>query len=374
MTTQIVAPQPGNKTESRTRFQSLWADSEKLRMENSQLESDLDELVERIETEILEAERALGEAMRAAVYRQLDFAQKKSLLKWQRFELGAWIDEHLTFLSRSGLVDEPLRNKLAEVRAQELGISIDSDSELSPAEQMDEYFQAQAEDFFAQAEYESSEESVLGATFDDIDEFLDPDSDELDELELIELLRRIRQDQIDQASAPSPETGKSGSRSISDKVFKRIFRQTAAALHPDRESDAERRHEKHVLMSDLLRARKDFDLMTMIRLHEEYATADSELSTDDQKELEQVLCEYLVQQKKRRDEIIHQTPFHHMAYQDFYSKNSTTVTKKINAHVKAIDKQRLELMNFVEQVKTLKMLKEVLKERYDSDPFRDMLF
>ena len=363
MTTQSIIRQAGNKGETRTRFQRLWADSEKLHKENLQLESDLDDLVKRIEAEILEAERGLAEAMRAALDRQLDFAQKKSLLKWQRFELRAWIDEHLTFLSKSGLLDEPLLNKLAVVRAVELGIDIDPDSELSPAEQLDAYFQPQEDELCSSGAPETPEETDLDASIDEMYEFSDVDWDELD--------------QFDQASDSHSEFSKLGSKTsskpVSDQVFKRIFRQTAAALHPDRETDAERRREKDALMSELLKARKEFDLVTMVRLHNEYANADSELSISDQKELEQVLCEYLVQQHQHRDEIIHRSPIHHIAYTDFYSKSATTVTRRINAHVRTIDERRSDLINFVEQVKTLKMLKEVLKERYDSYPFRDML-
>jgi len=127
-------------------------------------------------------------------------------------------------------------------------------------------------------------------------------------------------------------------------------------------------------MSELLKARKEFDLITMVRLHKEYANADSELSVDDQKELEQVLLEYMAQQKQRLYEITHQTPFHQLAYQDFYSKNAATVTRKINAHIKKIDRQRLDLIDFVENVKTLKKLKELLEKRYDADPFRGIGF
>jgi len=377
MSARSITRQPSGQRKSETRFQRLWVKSEKLREDNLQLESELGKLVQRIESEILVAERDLGEAVRAAVFHQLDFAQKKSLLKWQRMELGYWIDEHLEFLSNSGLLDESLQNKLAETSAVELGISLDPESGLSPAEQLNEYFEAQEARLAEQADLsdavesgDSTQDDLLGG----VDELLGLDSEELDEIELIELLRRIEQDQYDQPPFESTDRIESSSKPISDQVFKRLFRQTAAALHPDRESDAARQREKHELMSELLKARKEFDLMTMLRLHEEYANADSELGVDDQNELEQVLHEYIAQQQQRQQEIIHQTPFHYLAYRDFYSKNAATVTRKINAHIKTIDRQRCDLIDFVENVKTLKKLKEWLEKRYDSDPLRDIRF
>ena len=75
--------------------------------------------------------------------------------------------------------------------------------------------------------------------------------------------------------------------SINDDVFKRLFRQTAAALHPDREKDEDRRKEKHVLMSHLLKASKERDLISIVKLHERHASATSTLSGDDEQALEE---------------------------------------------------------------------------------------
>lgn len=373
MNMQSIAPQKQSKKRTQSRFQRLWAEAEGLAKENLKLEKELDVLVQRIDSEVFKAERELGETIREVVYRQLDFAQKKSLLKWQRAELSEWIDDNLSELVAMGLLDEPLQNKLAELRATELGIELDQNSELSPVEQLEKHFEDESAQFRRQ--FETPAENNTTADLLDEDEEDDGDgvddcNDTMEEEELAELLRRLHEEFDDHDRIEIPEPQKRADKLISDAVFKRLFRQTATALHPDKESNEERRREKHGLMSQLLKARKEYDLITILQLHEQHAMAASELNGDDQQELEQVLVEYLNQQQRRLDEIVHQSPMHHMAFTEFYHMRPATVTRRINAHVGKIGKKRQGLLDFIGNVKTLKRLKEVLAERYESHVFR----
>ena len=68
----------------------------------------------------------MGLVIRQFVYRQLEFAQRKSLLKWQREVLSEWIEENLSHLMDMGLLDEPLQNEIARLRAFEMGIVLDT--------------------------------------------------------------------------------------------------------------------------------------------------------------------------------------------------------------------------------------------------------
>lgn len=353
-----------------SRFQRLWAEAETLATENIELEQQLDVLVRRIESEVFEAEIQLGEVIRQVVHRQLDFAQKKSLLKWHRAELTQWIDDNLAELVAMGLLDEPLQNKLAALRAAEMEIKIDPDSELSASEQLEQYFEEDARRFRERLEQADGDTTENEDLFGSDEDGFDFEDDEEEEALLAELLQRLRDENEEQSHSEISDSRGPADKSISDAVFKRLFRQTATALHPDKESDEGRRQQKHHLMSKLLKARKDHDLITILRLHEEYAQAESDLSSDDQQELEQVLVQYLSQQQNRLEEIIRQSPMHHMAYCQFYDNKPATVTRRINAHVNKVDKKRLGLLDFMDQVNTLKRLKEVLAERYESHMFR----
>ena len=51
--------------------------------------------------------------------------------QWQREELNDWLNENLSELVAMGLLDDPLQNKLAQLRASRMGIDLDPDSDFS---------------------------------------------------------------------------------------------------------------------------------------------------------------------------------------------------------------------------------------------------
>ncbi len=369
MSTQSIARRKRGNQKTESRFQQLWAEASSLAKENLELEAELDALVRRVDTEIVQVERQLGEAIQQVVHRQLDFAQRKSLLKWQRAELDQWIDENLQELSAMGLIDDALHNKLAALQAAKMGVDIDPDSDLSAAEQLEKHLEEDAATYRKQFEDEDIDlDDTLDDMYGDEDEsYLD--EDDLEDDNLAELLRRLNAEFGDQNQFER-RAEQPAKKPIDDAVFKRLFRQTAAALHPDKESDEGRRQEKHELMSQLLKARKEYDLITILRLHEEHATAESGLKAEDEQALEQILVEYLNQQQRRTDEIIWQSPMHHMAFTEFYHKKSATVTRRIKTHLAKVEKKRQGLLAFMTDVKTLKTLKQVLAERYEEQMAR----
>lgn len=373
MNSQVIAPGKRATKRSQSRFQRLWAEAESVARENDKLNNELDALVQRIGADVGKAESALGRAVRLAVHRQLDFAEKKSLLKWQRAELSDWIDEHLQELLNLGELDEALQNRLAALRARELNVELDESSELSPVEQMRAYLDKQIADELKESNGKHADED--NGWFDDTEaeEMSISDVDyQDDEEELAELLRRLHEefDQEGGAQTQSESSDNQESRAnLDDAVFKRLFRQTAAALHPDKEIDPVRQREKHELMSELLKARKERDLITILRLHEQYASADSGLSTTDEQQLEQVLVAYLGQQRERMDDIVHRSPMHRWVFQEFYHENPATTNCRVKAHIKKIDTRREGLNVFVTRVKTLQKLKELLADRYERHRF-----
>ncbi|MFK7857369.1 MAG: hypothetical protein AB8B64_01030 [Granulosicoccus sp.] len=368
MNSQAIARGKGPNKRVQSRFQRLWAEAEAAAGDNEKLDIELDTLVQRVGIDVGKAESALADTLRKTVHRQLDFAEKKSLLKWQRAELSEWIDEYLNQLMELGQLDEALQNRLAVLRARELDLELDHDSTLSPVEQLRVYM-----DQLVAEELEQFNGVRLDEDWFDDDDEIPPSGAnyEDDEEDLDELLKRLHEEFAkDNGVSPEPDvdTGKPG-RILDDAVFKRLFRQTAAALHPDKETNPDRQREKHVLMSDLLRARKERDLIAVLHLHEKYASANSDLSTKDEQQLEEVLIAYLSQQRERMEDIVHRSPMHQWVFHEIYHKNPSTVKRRMNAYIKKIDMRRQGLEVFVTRIRTLKMLKELLVERYERHRF-----
>lgn len=352
MNSPTLSKRAPGQPKSQSRFHRLWAEAEELALENETLHTELEALVRRVGIEVGGAERELGKTVRQAVHRQLDFSEKKSLLKWQRAELSEWVDELLEQLMSMGELDEELQNRLAVMRAREMGVALDENSKSTAAEQLREHMEQQ---------------------FADEEAFAPDDQDYLDdEDDLEELLRRLQEQFEERNEAPPPPPSadtKAKKTDLDDTVFKRLFRQTAAALHPDKEADPERQREKNELMAELLRARKERDLINIVRLHEQHASAESDLTATDEEQLEEVLIDYLSQQRQRMDSIVHHSPMHEFVYQEFYHNNPATVKKRIKAHIKKIESRREGFALFVDRVKTLKALKEILADRYDENRY-----
>lgn len=279
----------------------------------------LDELVARVESDIVPVERDVGALIRQVLERQLDFSTRKTLRKWQKAELEHRIAALVGDLVSMDLLDPVMHERLALRLAAAKGIQLDTDSALSIAEQLDN--------------------------------FLDHDHDPAD---FAEQWWNIPETQAVHGSA-TPACPDSS-------VFKRLFRQAAAALHPDKESDSDKLTEKHELMVQLLRAREERDLITLLRLHERYATVASGLSSADESQLEAILLEQLDVLQARREAMIHKSRLHFMAFQRFHDSDTAKVDYRIAFHIEKLERRKAPLCRFLSEVRTLKDLQELLSQ------------
>ncbi|NND93133.1 MAG: hypothetical protein HKN42_19915 [Granulosicoccus sp.] len=350
----------------KTRFQRLWEESETLSGENAALEIALDALALRIGSEVLPAQQDMGNAIRQVVDRQLDLNERKTLLQWQRKELRQWTDAHVSDLLAMGLLDDRLRDRLALREAVALGIELDPQSKLSAADQLERHFRdAMRVRDQPVDEVAGDRDDVLEQDFDGENHRGGEDEDGWSDSDSVEELFRRMYDEAGQDTAPD-HVNPGRPVAIDDSVFKRLFRQTAAALHPDKEHDAQLQVEKHELMSQLLKARKERDLISLLRLHERHAVADSSLSSADEKRLEGVLLQSIDEQHNRMDDIIRKSPMHYLAFSQFYDQQPSVVELNIASHLQQIDRKKHTMLDFVDEVRTLKRLKELLRERYDA--------
>ncbi len=83
----VNAPSGRQSDKHPSRFQELWAQAMTTTADIAALTSDLDNLVARVESEIVPVEREVGALIRQVLERQLDFSTRKTLRKWQRAEL-----------------------------------------------------------------------------------------------------------------------------------------------------------------------------------------------------------------------------------------------------------------------------------------------
>lgn len=359
------------------------------------------------------------------LHKLLTLGQRKSLAQWQRVALDQCINELLQEMQHYALVDQILLDDMARYDAFRLGITLEDEEIAPPAEQLMDIFKRQQEADEAaaknmrdtraarkQAAQEDAEQRVEHM----LDRQLGPEpeppenrliktedlwQDELNqELEqqrakyrearaalrkelLDELLEAIDQqfesDEMDsdedeetfdfnfdeEGAYSDPEPIPPNAPKITNQIFQRLFRSTAAKLHPDREPDAAIRQVKQSLIGDLLKARKKGDVMTLLALHQEYVGGHETRSKADEKQLVVALEHQVNELKTEKEHIAQQSPLHQMAYQRFYSPSKNKVDKAIAKHLAQVSQDKIDIELMAKDIRSLKTLKPWLEQRYD---------
>lgn len=396
-----------------SRFHKLWNQAEKLKKENEIFRNQLDALVQRMQTEILPVEREAAAEQVPLLKRLLTLGQRKSLSQWQRHELFEWIMELVGPLQSSGQMTSELQDDIARFNAFNHGIKLDEDSEESLSEQVDNHVKREAESFdegpFGEtpeqlrARIEAEVEQILDDTLgpppkkpEDQPPVFDLFEDELADAQQqayedyftrrAQLREQLIEDELAEAESgpedpfddfdpfsgkdwadPDPQFDEPDTESpaLSSEVFTRLFRTTAAVLHPDREPDDARRETNHQLMSELLKARKQGDVMTVLSLYQEHVGGDSGLSGKDEKQLIAALQHQIQTLKMERDEYSFSSPMHRTAFDIFYTKSRKKTDDAFRNHIEHIKNAGKQAGKLAAEIKSLKTLKPYLEERYE---------
>ncbi|EIC4352141.1 J domain-containing protein [Salmonella enterica] len=104
----------------------------------------------------------------------------------------------------------------------------------------------------------------------------------------------------------------------------KIYRQVARVVHPDRESDPLRKEEKHRLMQQLVKARNEGDVITLVKMYGEFVPA-GDISLDSEA-LEHV--EHLLLMRLRMLNNIHRDIFNGQGFKTCVWKQFTASSKK----------------------------------------------
>jgi len=353
-----LATLTGEDDEPPSRFQELWNEAERLKRENVALEGELDQLVQRIRNSVGPIEMDMGRAMRVQIDRLIVFGQRQSLAQWQLHVLDDWIMSSMDCLQSLGLVDDELSDSMAKLQAQTLGFEIDSDSELSASEQLAMYMEEQVKDMDTQLDDDDSTDGL-----DDDQDILKWYEEQFSDSEF----ESIDSEHVDADSVPSDTTFESDPTDTTkpQMVFKTLFHRVARALHPDKETDPQQREFKQALMTQLLEARRQRDLMQVFQLYQEHVDDTAAFDEREFAELEKVLCQYIELESQRQIEITTKSQLHDIAYTQFYSDDPNEVDRAIAEKIEDIKQRKSEIEIFSENVTSLKKLRPYLEDRFE---------
>jgi len=365
VTVHSTKPRKAKRSKVQARFDKLRERIEREQKKNDKLSRELDELARWLAAQRKEIERDVVDASHRLGARLIEFFKRKSLSEWHREELVEWISEMREQVSA---IDPDAGAELHQRFVEAVSTHLDMSEEEMEA-RFREHFEGDDAEFDSDGEDEF-EDDVQPDLFGDEE---DPSAE----------AGWNRQDERAWEAGPAEEAVAADSRLADAGWLRRLFRRAAQALHPDRETDPDQRAHKHERMQELLRAREDGDVLTMLALYAE-ASGDEELALAET-EMKQA-CELMEQRLERlqheRTEITGKSPLHAWAHHEFYRVGRKTREQKIRRWEREAQAEARESVRIVDELKNLKVLKAHLSRRReqkyeelkDLDDFLDSLF
>lgn len=336
-------------TRDQDRFNNLWQAVKKKQARNEKLKQDMDALMATYTAKVMPVELGIEEPLILLARRLVDFASRKSLANWQRSELQDWITETLHEVSQYNAAEaDAISQDYNQVIADYYDISVE---ELTGPQEIDDEMDAIISEAF-ESMHENEESPFEQASIFGFD-----DDEEADAF-------------FEHAEAEANVGADRKEQPINEKWIRNLFRRTARALHPDKEQDPDKRLAKQKLMTTLLDARDQQDIMTMMMLYNEHAD-DNVLSLEPDEI--QSLCDLLEKQKDKLDmdrmALIDESPMHHAVHQKLYATSQKARERKLKEHLDEVHASIKRKFKLVEYLRNLSHLKIILEERYEDQRY-----
>lgn len=330
---------PSESNKGQIRFNKLWQEVKKKQARNEKLKQDMDALLATYTQKVMPVELEIEEPLILLARRLVEFASRKSLADWQRGELQDWITETLHEVSQYNAAEaESISNDYNQVIA--------------------EYYNIPVEELTGPPDIEDETHEAMHEAFESIN--ADDES----------AFDQQQEDLFDDAEGQPTAGAERHDQPINETWIRNLFRRTARALHPDKEQDPEQRTHKQKLMTQLLDARDQQDIMTMMMLYNEHVE-DGELSLEPE-EIE-TLCDLLEKQKEILDQdrfaLIDESPMHYAVHDKLYAVSQKARDRKLKEHLDDVHASIKRKFKLVEYLRNLTNLKVVLEERYDEQHY-----
>lgn len=328
-------------------FQTLWSEAIAAKRHNQEFKAVLETLVERLKDDVVPVEVELGSYLHKVLDKQLAFSKRRTLSKRHRVELHRWMDETVRCIKQMGDADEDILERAAIAHVTFNNIPTDPDSDVSIAQQVDH--------FYAEKDNPSDPDNGESNLFDESLSLSNSSSPATDESSILG-------EGVPGAFDGDVERVRNLGE-FDDSVFKKLFRRTANALHPDKEQDITLRELKQKLMGDLLESRKNYDVVVLLNLHNEYVADSPELTSKEKNSLATVLHYFIGLQKESTDTPIYKSGLHYWGYRRFYSPRKVIRTEKVNHYLELLIEQCEACAQFTDEINTVFKLGAVLDQR-----------
>ena len=361
-----------------------WLEIEKKQKRNANFKNKISALYQVFQEDILHQEQKLIELLGQETRHLMSFVQRKSFTEWQKEELHGWIASNLDTLSNhpfgNGELASDLRkeyDELLSASTTKMADDIELDDELltEMRELCQQVFEGEL-DFSDEQLSDFIRDPVVfqeffkeflenkGAAEQDEEGFFGDDAEEHDYDE------HYRQEEQQQGNKKQDNLKSLFNTTKLNKLYKIL----ANRLHPDKEKNEHLKAEKSALMAQLVEAKKNKDAYTIISLFHQFVP-DSELNFFDgsDEELTQALIKLLNEKLSELDQENREQKYNNglqsMIWQKLSGRSKKATQNNIDMHLADLEDSHSRLNYYIHEVKTVKLLKEVLGERYEQNRF-----
>lgn len=356
----------GKQSDPRQRFEKYWRLVQKNIKQNESLKEQLTQLKARYVKEVLPTELALHEQIHMECYKLMDFFTRKSLCQWERAALAEWIGENIELL-----LSHPYYPQ--EAKSQ---ISADFMTLLAPYGSEEEYDLRTAPD--------DAEEIDVGMQ-DDLFEQAEHVNDDIDDDDIeTDFEDYIKQSFTDEEwthfqhqKAVDEQKDRDASRLLKSSSINTMFRRIARMLHPDLDTDITKKEEKHLLMSKLIKARENKDIVTIFLMYREFVSElPMEIEDNEIGRIVELLQHQIAKLEIEREDFIYDNPESEAIFALFGGNSQAHVSRKVNKHIASLKLSQNASKKFLREITSVKKLKPYLEERYytGGSPLMDFPF
>ena len=369
-----------------------WLEIEKRQKRNVNFQGKIDDLYKKFQDDILPEEQNVVALLAQETEHLVNFLPRKSFTQWQRAELQSWIENNLDQLASHPFANQELFQTTAQKYSDHLVKEAQNQNE-NVDFSMDEieYMREMADDMF-QGEKEFSEEELISFLRDPeifrqkLHEFMA--EKECDEEDAFDNEFEQQEDDFHQHNEQNhhqyQQYSHTSQQAVKEHKLKELFNTSklnklykilASRLHPDKESNAHLKAEKSDLMAKLVKAKKNKDAFTIISLFHQFVP-ESEMSIFDgnnDEELSQALVKLLNEKLRELDEENRFNKYHNglqsVVWQKFGGRSKKAIAENIKEHIADLENEQTRYQYSIDDITTVKLLKEVLSERYEQSRF-----
>ncbi|MCY9826474.1 J domain-containing protein [Vibrio chagasii] len=365
----------------KNKLNQLWEEIEKKQRRIERYQAKLDAFYQDFKTSTEEQEQAVCRAAEHWIHHLLTFIPRKTIKGPQREALYDWIQEELRILEANpfnpvdsrvlreafdqALLASPLNQakdisiseEEMEAFREEISIVLGYDLDLSDDELMTMIKDPRKfHDYLQSVIAEEMEEEHLEE--DDIEWGGESDFSQTDDQAHFEASHHQESDAL-----------------YSDKQITKLYRQLAKQLHPDKETDEEKKSEKSALMQQLSQAKKDKDVVALLILAQQHLPEHEMVMDEGMLErLKMTLTEKIEQLNVDYQELQQGGDIKSIIWQRFGGGNKASRQKGLREYREHLQKEAQDLLAECQEIKTVKQLQLRLKQRIDASRFNNPFF